>query len=201
MTALLASARAPADHTRWQDRETPSQRIPLNSNYIVDILLIALVLRQLRVRPLSTRMMILPIILVAWAFFTYFKTFSLNTSDLLLIAVFTVVGVALGVASGLTTKVWRSSEHILCQATAVAAITWIAGMGFRLFFQIWANSKGGGHWITRFSLTHHISSAQAWVTALLLMALGEVLARLGILQWRLYSMEHTSESDVQPAHS
>jgi hypothetical protein len=173
----------------------------LNSNYIVDILLIALVLRQLRVRPLTSRMMILPIILVAWAFFTYFKTFSLNTSDFVLIAVFTVVGVALGVASGLTTKVWRGPQHILCQATAIAAITWIVGMGFRLGFQIWANSQSGGNWITKFSVAHHINSAQAWVTALLLMALGEVLARLGILQWRLYAMEHTSGSDSEPVFS
>jgi hypothetical protein len=171
------------------------------TNYVIDVLLIALVLRQLRVRPLTTRMVFLPTILVAWAFITYFKTFSLNSHDLVLIAVFTVVGVALGIASGLTTKVWRGPQHILCQATAVAAVTWVVGMGFRLFFQIWANSKSGGNWITRFSIDHHINSAQAWVTALLLMALGQVMARVGILQWRLYSMEHTSGSDAQPVYN
>jgi len=172
-----------------------------STNYIVDILLIALVLRQIRVRPLTTRMVLLPAILLAWAFITYFKTFTLNANDLVLIVIFTVVGIALGTASGLTTKVWRGPQHVLCQATALAAATWVAGMGFRLFFQIWANSNSGGNWITRFSLDHHINSAQAWVTALLLMALGQVAARVGVLQWRLYKFEHRSGSDAQPVYN
>ncbi|MFZ0768274.1 MAG: hypothetical protein WAM64_03525 [Acidimicrobiales bacterium] len=171
------------------------------TNYIIDVLLIALVLRQLRVRRLTTRMVLLPTILVAWAFITYFKAFTLNTNDVVLIVVFSVVGVALGVASGLATRVWTSQHGILCQAGAVAATTWIAGMGFRLAFQIWANTKSGGNWIVRFSLAHHINSEQAWVTALLLMALGEVMARVGILQWRLFTLERkTGGRGVQPVY-
>ncbi|MFY9782422.1 MAG: hypothetical protein WAK12_02670 [Acidimicrobiales bacterium] len=171
------------------------------TNYIIDVLLIALVLRQLRVRRLTTRMVLLPTILVAWAFITFFKAFTLNTNDVVLIVVFSVVGVALGVASGLATRVWTSQHGILCQAGAVAATTWIAGMGFRLAFQIWANTKSGGNWIVRFSLAHHINSEQAWVTALLLMALGEVMARVGILQWRLFTLERkTGGRGVQPVY-
>jgi hypothetical protein len=172
------------------------------TTYIIDILLIALVLRQLRVRPLTTRMMILPIVLVVWAFVTYFKSFTLNTNDVVLIVVFTVVGVALGIASGLSTKVWTSQQYVLCQAGVVAAVTWIAGMGFRLAFQIWANTKSGENWIVKFSIHHHINSQQAWVTALLLMALGEVVARLGILQWRLFTLQRKSEGQgAKPAYN
>jgi hypothetical protein len=155
-------------------------------NYVVDILLIALVLRQLRARPLTTRVVVLPLVLVAWAFITYFHSFSANGNDVALIAVFTVVGVALGLASGFTTKVWESDQKLLFQAGVVAAVTWIAGMGFRLGFQIWANTHGGEASLAHFSVSHHINSSEAWVCALLLMALGEVLARLAVLQGRLF---------------
>ena len=165
------------------------------SDYVVDILLIALVLRQLRARQLTTRVVILPIILVVWAWTSYFHPFSANGHDALLIVVFAVVGLALGIASGLTTKVWESDHKVMFQAGVWAAVTWIAGMGFRLGFQIWANSTSGAASITRFSIRHDINSAQAWVTALLLMALCEVLARLGVLQWRLL----TRERHLQPA--
>jgi hypothetical protein len=156
-------------------------------NYVVDILLIALVLRQLRARPLTTRVVILPLVLVAWAFISYFHTFSANGGDIELIAVFTVVGVALGLASGFTTKVWESGQKLLFQAGVIAAVTWIAGMGFRLGFQIWANTTSGEASIANFSESHHINSSEAWVCALLLMALGEVLARLAVLQGRLFA--------------
>jgi hypothetical protein len=172
------------------------------TTWIIDILLIALVLRQIRVRPLTTRMVVLPAILLIWAFTTYFKGFTLNTGDFVLIAIFTVVGIALGTASGLLTKVWRGPQNILCQATALAAVAWIAGMGFRLGFQLWADTTSGGNWITRFSINHHINSEQAWVAALLLMALGEVAARIAILQWRLYSLQHKTDGQgAQPVFS
>jgi hypothetical protein len=165
-------------------------------NYVVDILLIALVLRQLRARPLTTRVVILPLVLVAWAFISYFHTFSANGSDIELIAVFTAVGVALGLASGFTTKVWESGQKLLFQAGVIAAVTWIAGMGFRLGFQIWANTTSGEASITNYSEFHHINSSEAWVCALLLMALGEVLARLAVLQGRLFAHDRAQRHNA-----
>jgi hypothetical protein len=106
------------------------------------------------------------------------------------------VGVALGLASGFTTKVWESGHHLLFQAGVIAAVTWIAGMGFRLGFQIWADSKSGEASITRFSISHHINSSEAWVCALLLMALGEVLARLAVLQGRLFAHDRAQRQNA-----
>jgi hypothetical protein len=107
-------------------------------NYIIDILLILLVFRQLRPRQLTPRVIVLPLILVAWAWISYFKTFSANGHDVELIAIFTAVGIALGIASGLTTKVWESGQKLLFQAGAIAAVTWIIGMGSAWAFRFGA---------------------------------------------------------------
>lgn len=56
-------------------------------------------------------------------------------------------------------------------------------MGFRFTFAIWSTG-GGAADVARFSVDHQISSAQAWTTALVLMAVGEVLAHVAVLQLR-----------------
>ena len=61
---------------------------------------------------MTTRVVALPLVLVAWAWISYFKTFSVNGHDVELIAIFTAMGIALGVASGLTTKVWESGQAL-----------------------------------------------------------------------------------------
>jgi len=55
---------------------------------------------------------------------------------------------------------------------------------FRFAFAVYANSASGNDAIGRFSARHDITSAQAWTTALVLMAFGEVLARVAIMQHR-----------------
>jgi hypothetical protein len=62
-------------------------------------------------------------------------------------------------------------------------------MGFRFAFAVYANSAGGNAAIGRFSAHHSITSGQAWTTALVLMAFGEVLARVGIMQFRRMRLE------------
>jgi hypothetical protein len=56
-------------------------------------------------------------------------------------------------------------------------------MGFRFWFAYYAY-HGGGPAVASFSLRHDISGADIWTTALVLMAFGQVLARLGVLQVR-----------------
>jgi hypothetical protein len=97
---------------------------------------------------------------------------------------FTCVGIALGTSSGLSTRVWASHRSVLAQAGALAVGTWILGMGFRFAFAVYANTADGEPAIGRFSARHSITSGQAWTTALVLMASGEVLARVAIMQWR-----------------
>jgi hypothetical protein len=167
------------------------------TGYIIDVLLILVVLRQIRKSPLTSRSVVLPVGLLVIAGFTYLKSFSLAGNDLVLIVIFTAIGVVLGITSGVTTRVWRDDElGIVAQAGVVAAASWILGMAFRFGFALWANSSSGGAALVRFSLRHDITSGQAWTTALFLMAFGEVLSRVGYLQFRRVRLERSTVSVV-----
>ena len=154
------------------------------TDYVVDILLILVIFRQVRPRELTARSAILPIAIMAYAGAHYLRGFSVGGNDVLLISVFTVAGIALGTWSGLASRVWADGATVLAQAGAIAVATWILGMGFRFAFALYANSTGGDRAIGRFSIHHSITSGQVWTTALVLMAFGEVIARVGSMQWR-----------------
>jgi len=157
------------------------------TEYIIDIGLIAIVVRQMRARAMTLQSLLLPVVLLAWACSEYLRGFAVGGNDVLLIVLFTLFGIVLGLASGLCTRVWASSTgQAIAQAGWWAAFFWIAGMGFRFFFILWTDSASGGQSITNFSYHHSITSSQAWVTALLLMAVGEVLARIAVLRIRGY---------------
>ena len=64
-----------------------------------------------------------------------------------------------------------------------AAILWVVGIGARKGFAC-AASHGSGPAIERFSVAHSITSVDAWVAALFLMALAEVVTRLAVLWTR-----------------
>ena len=59
----------------------------------------------------------------------------------------------------------------------------VGGVGARLAFAV-AASNGAGPAIARFSIAHHITGAAAWVAALIMMALADVLTRLVIIYLR-----------------
>jgi len=54
-------------------------------------------------------------------------------------------------------------------------------MGFRMAFAVWSSYGSGVSHIAGFSAAHDITSGQAWVTALIFMAFGEVIVRLGAI--------------------
>ena len=155
------------------------------ADYVIDILLIAIVVLQMRPRPQTWRSMLRPLVLVAIAGVHYLRSVDLARNDLILIVLLTVIGVVLGASSGLATRLWKNIDGIvIAQAGLFAAFLWIAGMGFRFAFALYANTDSGGAHVARFSVRHDITSPQVWTTALVLMAFGEVLARVGYLQWR-----------------
>jgi hypothetical protein len=155
------------------------------ANWIIDLLLVGLVLRQIRPRELTPRSVLLPVVLLAAAGSEYLKGFPTAGNDLAMEIILIVIGAAFGLVSGLTTKVWGdAASRVMCKAGVVAATVWVLGMGIRLAFEIWANTSSGEAALIRFSVRHSITSADAYSTAFVLMAFAQVLVRVGILQYR-----------------
>jgi len=87
-------------------------------------------------------------------------------------------GATLGGLCALFTHLRRGADGTpLSRAGWVAAILWVVGIGARMGFA-WATTHGAGPAIERFSIGHSITTVDAWVAALFLMALAEVVTRL-----------------------
>ncbi|WP_329553764.1 hypothetical protein [Streptomyces sp. NBC_00696] len=151
------------------------------TDWFIDIALLLIVLRQLREERLTTRTILLPLGMIAWAASNYLTDIPTAGNDVPLAAIFAVTGVLFGLAGGLLTRVRHADGHVLIKATRSAAALWIISMGFRLGFAVWSTHSSGTAHLTSFSAAHDITSGQAWVVALLLMAVGEVVVRLGTI--------------------
>jgi hypothetical protein len=157
------------------------------NDYLIDIALIAVVLLQVRGRRLTTRSMLLPVLLVGLAAHSYLHSIPTAGNDLVLVIGCTAVGAILGGLCALATSLKRDGEgFVIAKAGFVAAALWILGVGTRFAFQLYA-SHGGGPALERFSASHDITSPAAWTAALVLMAIGEVLLRTGVIAWRAYT--------------
>lgn len=158
------------------------------SDYIIDLALIGLVVVQIRGRRLTRRALILPVALTGWAAVTYLHAVPTAGNDLVLIVAGAATGVALGVGAGVATRVTAGADGSpVAKAGAVAAVLWVLGVGFRFAFQEYA-THGGAASIGRFSAQHAITTGQAWVAALVLMAIGEALARTLVIAVRAGSV-------------
>jgi hypothetical protein len=152
-------------------------------DWVLDIVLIALVVLQLRERKLGLVQLVLPLILVAIAVGIYFTGIPTTTNGALLVLIGAATGLLLGALVAVLTRVWSKGGTVFARATAAAAGVWVIGMGTRLVFQIWANSPSGGYDITTFSQQNSLELS-AWVDALLAMAVGQVVARTVLLYVR-----------------
>jgi hypothetical protein len=147
-------------------------------DYITDSALVLLVVLQMKQKVLTNRTLLRPVIILTVAVVSYFKTFPTAGNDIPLIVAISALGAILGVLSGLSVMMARNAEgQVTAQAGAASAIFWVLGMGSRFAFAVWAASAGGAVHIVRFSVQHHITSAQAFTVALLGMAVCEVLGR------------------------
>lgn len=165
----------------------PSNTVPMTiTDWIIDLALISVVLIQIRGRRLTLRSTLLPVALCVWAAILYLHGVPTAGNDLALVAGAAALGVMLGTLTGVATEVTvGAGGYPFVKAGAVAAVLWVAGVGARLAFELYATHGGAGA-IARFSATHSITSAEAWVAALLLMAFGEVLARTAVVTYRAH---------------
>lgn len=154
------------------------------TDWLIDIALILIVLRQIREARIDKMFILLPAGIVTYTASKYLHTVPTGGNDLLLIAACLAVGTALGVAGGLTTHVRVAEGKSYARAGVVAASLWIVSMTARLGFIIWITHSAGAADLGRFSLARHITSGDVWQTALVLLALSEVVVRLAIIVTR-----------------
>ncbi|CAL9490224.1 MULTISPECIES: hypothetical protein [Streptomyces] len=165
------------------------------TEWITDIALVLVVFRQLREDRLDHKTFLIPLGIVAFVAYSYLDSVPTAGNDLVLIAALTGVGAVLGVAGGVYTRIRALGGHLMIKAGVVSAVLWVLGMGARMGFQVWVEHGGGADDVARFSLAHHITSDQAWVTAFVLMAVTEVVTRVGTI----YLRSRAKARSVSPA--
>jgi hypothetical protein len=165
--AARRPARRKRTHVEWTD-------------WLVSVALILLVIRQLRGRRLSLLSLLWPVALVAWAGVEYLGAVAPYASDRLLVGGLGAVGVGLGLACGFLTHVHARDGIVVARASWLAAVTWILGMAGRLAFGLVA-LNGGEALIADLSIRLDLHAIDTWPTALITMALAEVIARTCVL--------------------
>ena len=159
-------------------------------DYLLNIVLVALVVLQMRGRRLDRRGVLLPLALVGWAASQYLHGIPTDGNDAFLVAAGVVTGLVLGSASAFVTTLERGQDGVvIARATLAAAALWVLGIGARMSFSLFMQ-HGGAPTVIRFSQVHRLTGA-GWVTALVLMALVEVVSRTLILCVRAWSPRAT----------
>ena len=154
------------------------------TTYLINASLILLVIRQIREHPLDARSLAVPVLAVGAAAVMFLHSVPAGGSDLALEAACVAAGAAMGAISGAATRLRLGADgRPLGRAGVLAASMWIGGVGARLAFAV-AASNGAGPAIARFSVAHHITGSSAWVAALVMMALADVLTRLAVIYLR-----------------
>ncbi|MBY8886631.1 hypothetical protein K7472_17410 [Streptomyces sp. PTM05] len=171
------------------------------TDWIIDIALLLIVFRQMREERLTARTILLPLGIIGWAATNYLHHIPTAGNDLVLAIVFAGIGIAFGLFGGLLTHVRYAGGHVRIKASLSAAALWVISMGFRLGFAVWSSHPSGGAHVAHFSAAHDITSSQAWVVALILMAFGEVVVRLGtiVVRGQLLHARADREQTAAPA--
>ena len=152
--------------------------------YLINAVLILMVIRQIREHPLDLRSLAGPVIAVGAAAVLFVHSVPVAGNDFVLELACVAVGATMGAVAGLTTKLRHGSDgRALGRAGWLAASLWITGVGARMAFAI-AAGNGAGPAIARFSVAHQITGSAAWITALIMMALADVLTRLIVIYVR-----------------
>jgi hypothetical protein len=166
------------------------------TDYLIDSTLVLLVLVQMRDRRLTTRELVRPLIILGIAVMTYLHGIPTAGNDLVLVAVFALVGGLIGMASGQTVKLRQTAAgEVIARAGWLSAFFWVLGMGSRFAFVYWI-SHFGHSTIATFSAQHSITSGEAWTAALLAMAVFEVGSRTAVLAVRRYRLQRRPAAEL-----
>jgi hypothetical protein len=162
-----------------------------STDWIIDIALVLIVLRQMRAEHFTFRFILLPLGIVAFTAHKYLTGLPTGGNDLTLIGSCLAAGTILGLIGGLITRVFTRDGKTFIQAGPAAATLWVTSMGARLGFIIWITHSAGKAHLANFSLTHSITGADVWQTALVVLALSEVIVRIAIITIRAQRVSHS----------
>ena len=165
--------------------------------YIVNAVLVLMVIRQIREHPLDFRSLAVPVLAVGAAAALFLHSVPVAGNDFILELACVATGATMGALAGLAYKLRRGSDgRALGRAGWLAAGLWITAVGARMAFAI-ADANGAGPAIARFSMAHQITGETAWVAALIMMALADVLTRLVVIYVRGHRL--TATAPARPA--
>jgi hypothetical protein len=166
--------------------------------YVINAILVLMVIRQIREHPLDLRSLAIPVLAVGAAAVLFLHSVPLGGNDIVLELACVLVGATMGAIGGLATHLCRGADgRALGRAGWLAASMWVGGVGARLAFAV-AASNGAGPAIARFTAASHITGAAAWVAALIMMALADVLTRLVVIYLRGRRLTANSPVPVGP---
>jgi hypothetical protein len=152
--------------------------------YVINAILVLMVIRQIREHPLDLRSLAIPVFAVGVAAVLFLHSVPTGGSDMALELACVLAGASMGAIGGLATQLRRGADgRPMGRAGWLAASMWVGGVGARLAFAV-AASSGAGPAIARFSVANHITGSAAWIAALIMMALADVLTRLVIIYLR-----------------
>ena len=152
--------------------------------YLINALLVLMVIRQVREHSLDLRALAVPLLAVAAAavMFLHWYLPAGTTSRWSCSACRLARPWARRAAWPPACAAAPTAARPAC-ACALAASMWVAGTGARMAFAF-AATHGAGPAIRRFTIAHHITGSAAWVAALVMMALADVLTRLVVVWLR-----------------
>jgi len=164
--------------------------------YVINAVLILMVIRQIREHPLDLRSLAVPVLAVGCAAVLFLHSVPVGGNDIALELACVLAGAVMGAVGGLATRLrLDDGGRPLGRAGALAASMWVGGVGARLAFAV-AAGNGAGPAIARFSIAHQITGSAAWVAALVMMALADVLTRLVVIYLRGHRLSASSAPAV-----
>jgi hypothetical protein len=152
--------------------------------YVINVVLVLMVVRQIREHQLDVRALAVPVLAVGIAAVFLLRSVPGGGNDIVLELAGVLAGATMGAVGGLATHLrLDAGGRPLGRAGWLAAGMWIGGVGGRMAFAF-AATHGLGPAIARFSGAHQITGSAAWVAALVIMALADVLTRLLVIYLR-----------------
>jgi hypothetical protein len=155
------------------------------SDYFIGVAALGLILWNMRRHELTDRRLRRPLIIAAIVAVNFLHGVPTAGADAALVAIGVLIGIGCGALSALATRVERdpTAGTVIATATRRAVAITALAFGGRMAFAV-AATNGLGPEIGRFSHQVGIDSANAWIAALVLMAIADLATRALVLWHR-----------------